>query len=299
MIESEIGCQVKPYVYMAINPNTEEFYFGYRRANKVNATEDIGKIYFSSADYITENKEQFEWLIVDEFETGDEAYEYEQYAIRKNKDNPLLLNKKYQNIGTKIFYVTAQGREKQRAAKLGKAPWNKGLKFPYKPLSESHKLAISKGTTGVKKKRTHPCSEETRKHLSEINKGRVPWSKGLTKETDSRIADIADKVSKKHTGIKHSKERREIESIAAKNRHNPKVSCLCCKKVYDLRNFAKHLNSLGGKTITCLCCRKEYSPAKFKQHMDRVSCLHCRKEFDKGNFKQHINKLLKMEKELL
>lgn len=54
---------------------------------------------------------------------------------------------------------------------------------PYRVLTESQKLHLSEKFKG------HVVSEETRQKISNAGKGRIPWNKGLTKETDSRVAE--------------------------------------------------------------------------------------------------------------
>lgn len=54
---------IKSYVYKATDTRTGEFYFGYRKANKVSANEDIGILYFSSSKYINENKQYMKFIV--------------------------------------------------------------------------------------------------------------------------------------------------------------------------------------------------------------------------------------------
>lgn len=49
----------------------------------------------------------------------------------------------------------------------------------------------------------HSVSPETRLKISNSKKGCVPWNKGLKKESDERIADLAKKVSSAKTGKKY------------------------------------------------------------------------------------------------
>lgn len=70
-----------------------------------------------------------------------------------------------------------------------------------------------------------PQSDESKKKNSELNKGRICWKKGLTKETDKRVKSYPcsekhkRQLSEFHTGKKHSKETIQKISEAQKRRH--------------------------------------------------------------------------------
>ena len=87
--------------------------------------------------------------------------------------------------------------------------------------------------TGLKR------SKEFSEYRSKVMAGRVPWNKGLTKETDSRIIDMAqkrsdagneklrgtkrpaevgEKISKSLTGYKHTDETRKNMSAGKKKK---------------------------------------------------------------------------------
>jgi hypothetical protein len=75
-----------------------------------------------------------------------------------------------------------------------------------KHLSEETKQKLSKkmkGRSGPNKNKH--LSEETKQKLSKLRKGKIPWNKGLTKETDERIKKYGE--SKK--GIKFSLEHKQ------------------------------------------------------------------------------------------
>lgn len=87
--------------------------------------------------------------------------------------------------------ITTDTREKMRKARIGKAPWNKGVshtKEAKQRMSESHKgqVAWNRGkpwSDEVKKKLSNIrvgtiLSEETKKKISESHKGKNTWSKG-------------------------------------------------------------------------------------------------------------------------
>ena len=90
-----------------------------------------------------------------------------------------------------------------------KSSWNKGIPRSEetrrkiseahrgKTLTEEHKKKISEGHNHKK------LSEEHKKRLSEAMKGKIPWNKGLTKETDERVRKYAEKISEGIKGKNH------------------------------------------------------------------------------------------------
>lgn len=81
-----------PYVYKCVNIETGQFYIGYRRNNKVPSDQDFPS-YRTSSGEIKQNFNLYEWNIIAEFFSGDDAYDFEQKLIYENWGNPLLLNK--------------------------------------------------------------------------------------------------------------------------------------------------------------------------------------------------------------
>jgi hypothetical protein len=84
-----------PYVYRLDHQTTNEFYIGYREANKVPSEQDLGFKYFTSAPNVKEKFNEFRITIIAEFFNGEDAYDFEQLYINENWDNPLLLNKQH------------------------------------------------------------------------------------------------------------------------------------------------------------------------------------------------------------
>ena len=62
-------------------------------------------------------------------------------------------------------------------------------------------------------------SDETRRRMSDAQKGRIPWNKGLTKDTDTRIMEVSERVRAWHKENKNTdmyKERSRKMSEAMK-----------------------------------------------------------------------------------
>lgn len=125
----------KPYVYICIHKETREFYIGYRERNvslRRPSTVDL-PLYKTSSKLVRPQFEEFEWIIVAEFNTGDAAYEFEQQLIRENWDDPLLLNEQYRLPSKEVAFKSKKGINRGRknpALSLRNkttVPWNKGL----------------------------------------------------------------------------------------------------------------------------------------------------------------------------
>lgn len=89
--------QVLPYVYKMTHKVTGEYYIGYRKKNVslgLTAIEDLGKVYFSSSKRIEreQNFADYAYEIIAEFNTAEEAYQFEQSLIEKHITDPLNFN---------------------------------------------------------------------------------------------------------------------------------------------------------------------------------------------------------------
>jgi hypothetical protein len=205
------------YVYLCTHKVTSKFYYGYREYNvtlNLPSTTDF-PLYRTSSKVVGPNFDEYDWIIIAEFFTGLDAYDFEQELIYENWGNPLLLNKS-------CFYDKAR-------FKCGK-----GVRKPRrKPVSKEHRRKLSEALTG--KKRSSPTeetiqkrrdkmlgrilSDETKKKISFKNKGRLSWHKGRkkTKETIQRMHEgnknrkpISEETRKNmslaQTGLKRSRE---------------------------------------------------------------------------------------------
>lgn len=111
---------ILPYFYHIVNTKTNQFYFGYRCKNKHSAFEDLGCYYFTSNPVIQKNFTDWEIHEVLEFNTKEEAYDYEQNAIRNNVGNELMVNKHYVRFGKSRFANPKGKLHSSRAERLEK-----------------------------------------------------------------------------------------------------------------------------------------------------------------------------------
>jgi hypothetical protein len=109
-----------PYVYKGINQKTKEVYIGVRYAHTKHLrtpVDDLGHHYFTSSKSVKKIFDQFDWFILGQFATREDALEFEEQMIKEEWQNPLLLNK---NKGGRQFhrpdnYVKRPYRKKDRS----------------------------------------------------------------------------------------------------------------------------------------------------------------------------------------
>lgn len=116
-----------PYVYKGVNKTTGEFYIGVRYAHcryKRDPSDDLGVVYYTSSKIVKPIFAQFEWSIVAQFFTKEDALQFEESLISESWGNILLLNKN--KGGTRFHrpdnYVKKPYRKKDRSATV-KALW--------------------------------------------------------------------------------------------------------------------------------------------------------------------------------
>ena len=168
-----------PYVYVCIHRETNEFYIGYRRSNKLPSNEDF-PLYKTSSKLINPNFDEYNYFIIAEFFNSDDAYDFEQRLIYENWDNPLLLDKSC-FFNKKRFRNTKGYKQKKKSFRSVESNLKRSNTLKGRPT----------GRKGI------PMSEEQKKKLSEISKGkknagsfgnRPPWNKGIkmTEEQKSK-----------------------------------------------------------------------------------------------------------------
>jgi hypothetical protein len=167
---------IAAYVYTITNTITGEFYHGYRYKNQklgIAPKDDLWITYFTSSNRIKNDikkygKNSFTFIITYENTDSVKCWQQEQIAIKKDWDNPLLLNGKYHDpnstveIFRRVNILTEKSRLKMSIAGKGK------------PKSEEHKKKIALANTG------NVGSAQKRAKISDARKGKPPTNKGIT-----------------------------------------------------------------------------------------------------------------------
>lgn len=166
--------KVKPYVYMCVHKLTHEFYIGFRERNvKYNRYSHIDlPIYKTSSKIVHAHFENYDWVILAEFESGDDAWNFEQSLICDHWKDPLLLNANHQFNG--IFRIRNKASNKgkilgphsaERRAKNSKSQ----IGLVRGPHSTAHKEKIRQSNLG----KYHPPNTAAQKAATvERNKKR-------------------------------------------------------------------------------------------------------------------------------
>jgi hypothetical protein len=205
------------YTYRIHNVNNNKMYIGSRSCN-IHPKKDLGLVYFSSSrdkDFIRDQKvnpSNYEYLILDTFETREEADLYES-----------KLHNEYDVDKNTMFY----NRAKQTTTKFRYDPT--GTK-----LSEEHKCNIGKALKGRK------VSNSTREKLKNANLGKT-----LTE-------DCKRKLSEAHIGKKHNKETKDKMAEARKTRVGylapnwgkqfKRAVCMYCNKEVSINTINQYHN---------------------------------------------------------
>lgn len=128
--------KVMPYVYIGVHRQTGEFYIGsrYSVSQRLPSHLDIYQ-YRTSSQKVRPIFDEFDWEIVAEFFTAEDAWDHEQSLICANSNDPLILNGRYYAVGGHRFIFKHHSPESRR--KLSEM--KKGKK-----LSEQHRNNLKK-----------------------------------------------------------------------------------------------------------------------------------------------------------
>lgn len=126
-----------PYVYMGTHRVTGEFYIGSRYSTRQSTPShlDLPK-YKTSSKRVKPIFDEFDWVIVAEFFTAEDAVRHEQQMIYDSMCDPLSLNFNCRVGSSVLLNTDAISRQKMREARLGK------------PRPDHVKQAVSKAHAG-------------------------------------------------------------------------------------------------------------------------------------------------------
>jgi hypothetical protein len=215
--------RILPYVYLLTHKTTKQYYFGYRSANKVPSTSDLGKKYFTSSKTIKElGFENFEITILAEFFTKHDAFEFEFQLIQDNIDDKLNLNKALK--GT--LYPSRKFTTLEHRNNISKA-----LKGKSKPLWSIEKQKLTRNKTIAN------MSSEERKAKFGFGgkKAQITIANMSSEERKAKFASFKDKhhnfdtrqkISENNKGKKHSLEAKLKMSLTKKGKKQSKEAII-------------------------------------------------------------------------
>jgi hypothetical protein len=209
--------RVLPYVYRLDHKETGQFYIGYRCANKVPSSSDLGFEYFTSSKVVKNiGFNNFNYCIIAEFLSKEDAREFEIKLISEHWINPLKLNK---CIGGFTFACSGPCSEETRK-KIGDT--HRG-----KPKSEECKQKLSKLNKG---KILGPHSEEHKQKMSESLKGMI--------KSEEHKQKISKTLKGRSTGPKSDEHKMNLR------KPKEKVMCPYCGKIGGISSMSRwHFNN--------------------------------------------------------
>lgn len=289
---------MKHYVYKLTDPITKQFYIGSRSHEDPDNDDYMG----SMKTWIPEDETRLvKQIIKDDFETREDAIEFESDMIKDNIDNPL--NENY-HIPTKGFSVQGMKKSPEEVQamrkrlkeyyKHNKHPWYGRSHTPeaIKKMKENHADVSGKnhplyGKVGklnpqYGRKRTkaqklnisnslkgRTLDEETKLKISESHKG-----KKLSKEHIQAIIDGTKgrkftKEHKKKLSDSHKRRHKEnnIDYSGKNNPNSKKVIYIQTGKIFETMKEAANYNNSSVATIRNHCQKKIQNP-KFKYQID-------------------------------
>jgi hypothetical protein len=204
--------KVLPYVYMLTHKMTGQFYIGFRCANKLPSSRDLGEVYYTSSKFVKNNFSNFDFIILAEFFDKDFAYEFEQNLIKENFNNPLILNKHWQS--TKKYSML--GFKRPDLSNYNKINKVKPKEERIYQCVTCHKIFTRLEFCHLSKKTEFVCGRKCngirsgkksvgikRPELSARMMGKIPWNKGIANpQAIENARKGAKKLSEKAKGRK-------------------------------------------------------------------------------------------------
>lgn len=215
--------KVLPYVYQLTHKETGQFYIGVRYANKTPSTDDLGYDYFTSSKYVKDlGFDNFNITIIAEFFEKFHALDFEQFLIKENWNNTLILNK---NANGKLFSNNTSISEKTKQKISNTAIANGKLKGRIVSLEARKKISE------FQKTRIHkPVSEETKQKISKANTGKTKTIEAKQRMSKAKSGiifseDHKQKISKAGLGRKASEETKAKMKATWERKRQIKIIC--------------------------------------------------------------------------
>jgi group I intron endonuclease len=104
-----------------------------------------------------------------------------------------------------LGYIHSEEKRKKISKNLidsGNTHKNKTYEEIYGDLANEEKIKRKVGVSNAHKNMSDQDKQQKSKKISESLKGRIPWNKGLSKQTDDRVNSYSKTQSIKQTGIK-------------------------------------------------------------------------------------------------
>ena len=167
--------RVQPYVYMGIHYTTGEFYIGSRTAKDITYSHLDLRDYKTSSQHVKHRFNEFEWIIIAEFFSGTDAYDYEQELIFDTWKDPLSLNESCY-YGKHRFRLKGP-RTKEHSDKIGAAHKGKKISAAQRANSSKiHKGKIISEETRAKMSASHTGMTHREESKEKMRKPKAPFT---------------------------------------------------------------------------------------------------------------------------
>lgn len=158
------------------------------------------KLYNSMRKY---GKENFKIDVLEECNI-ESIYEIEKKYIELYSSYENGLNSTLGGEGC-LGYIHSEEKRKKISKNLidsGNTHKNKTYEEIYGDLANEEKIKRKFGVSNAHKNMSDQDKQQKSEKISESLKGRIPWNKGLNKQTDDRVNSYSKTQSLKQTGIK-------------------------------------------------------------------------------------------------
>jgi hypothetical protein len=226
---------------MGIHKESGMIYIGYRERNVIlglTSDQDLPK-YRTSSKIIRPEFDQYQWIIIAEFFDSADAYDFEQFLIFENWENPLLLNqhchykKRRHKANKTMSQETKQKISNAHKGKTGLAGDKNPMYGKKGPLNPMYGI---------------PRSAETKQKISEHNKGQLGlsgdknpmfgniWSDDHKDKLSEKLKNIAKSAGTEWTGSQNLRESVKKRFEEGTHPSQQETQCPHCSKLIKGRS---------------------------------------------------------------